>query len=177
MSERGLCVQPAGGRAVVSREDRRASLPATRASGGVARFGAPPPLGDVDQRVAPPAPSRHEMSPSRQEPKLIRWGRKAVELARRHRSSLDENTLISPEVRTIARSDREHRGRPHANSVGRPHGEGPKNLWLIQVSESSDETWAGDSPVGFRRSPSSIGPASRERNALRSRRQRLMMLG
>lgn len=86
MSERGRCVQPAGGRAVVGGEDRRASLPATRASGGMARLGAPPLLGETDQHVAPPAPSRHEMSPLRQSPKLIRWGRKAMELARRHRS-------------------------------------------------------------------------------------------
>src|SRR6266540_5417141 len=86
MSERGLCVQPAGGRAVVGREDRRASLPATRASGGMARLGAPPPLGETDQHVAPPPPSRHEMSPLRQGPKLIRGGRKVVELARRYRS-------------------------------------------------------------------------------------------
>jgi len=76
-------------------------------------------------------------------------------------TSLDENTRVAPEARTIARSDRKTAASPHAKSVGRPHGEGPKNLWLLQVSESSDDTWAGDSPVGFRRSPSSIGPASR----------------
>jgi hypothetical protein len=81
------------------------------------------------------------------DPKLIRWGRKAVKLARRHRSvarrehsgltrGTDDNTFRI--VSTAAP--------PHANSVSSPHGEGPKNLWLIQVSESSDKTWAGDSP-------------------------------
>lgn len=177
MSERGLCVQPASGRAVVGREDRRASLPATRASGGMARLGAPPLLGEADQHVAPPDPSRHEMSPLRQGPKLIRWARKVVELARRHRSSLDENTRVSPEARTIARSDREHRG------------PSPRQL-RGQASRRRAEELVVDTGVGVlgqdlgRRLAGRVSKVTLldraslpERNALRSRRQRLMMLG
>ena len=176
MSERGLRVQPAGGRAVVGREDRRASLPATRASGGMARLGAPPLLGEADQHVAAPDPSRREMSPLRQEPKLIRWARK-VELARRHRSSLDENTPVSPEVRTIARSDREHRG------------PSPRQF-REQASRRGAEELVVDTGVGVLRRDLGWRLAGRvskvtlldraslpERNALRSRRPRSMMLG
>jgi hypothetical protein len=110
-------------------------------------------------------------------PKLIRWGRKAVKLARRHRSSLDETTLVSPEVRTIARSDREHRG------------PSPRQL-RGQASRQRAEELVVDTGVGVlgqdlgRRLAGRVSKATLleraslpERNALRSRRQRLMMLG
>jgi hypothetical protein len=178
MSERGRCVQPAGGRAVIGGKDRRASLPATRASGGMARLGAPPLLGESDQHVAPSAPSRHEMSPLRQGPKLIRGDRKAVELARRHRyvarrehSGLTRGTDDST-FRIVSTA-----APPHANSVGRPHGEGPKNLWLITgVGVLGQDL--GRRLAGRVSKPTLLDRASLpERNALRSRRQRLMMLG
>ena len=176
MSERGLCVQPAGGRAVVGREDRRASLPATRASGGVARLGAPPLLGEADQHVAPPAPSRHEVSltSGTQADPLGSKGGGAGETPPVRRST--RTLRFSSEVRTIARSDREHRGPSQANSVRRPHGEGAGELVV-------------DTGVGVlrrdlgRRLASRVSKATLldrglpERNALRSRRQRSMMLG
>ena len=176
MSERGRCVQPAGGRAVVGGEDRRASLPATRASGDMARVGAPPLLGETDQHVAPPAPSRHEMSPLRQRPKLIRWGRKAMELARRHRSVARRGHSVLPELRTIARSDREQRGpSPRQLRVQASRRRAPE--LVVDYRRRSPRTRLGPATrrSGFESHPPRWGLP--ERNALRSRRQRSMMAG
>src|SRR6266508_253149 len=143
----------------------------------MARLGAPPLLGETDQHVAPPAPSRHEMSPLRQRPKLIRWGRRRWSWRDATGPSLDENTRVAPGARTIHVQIVSTAAPPHANSVGKPHGEGPKNLWLI----------AGVGVLGQdlgRRLAGRVSKASLldraslpERNALRSRRQRSMMAG
>ena len=79
-------MEPAFLGGVVGREDRRAALAVACASPGGTRPGLVTVIGWADHGVAPPAPSRHAIAPSRPWTTVIPWGERRVELARRHRS-------------------------------------------------------------------------------------------
>ena len=95
-------VKPAGARGVVGREDRRASLLIARASPGGPRRGFSPPLGRANRGPAPATRSRHGRLSFSFVNHVDPWGERRVELARRHRSSLDANPRALPEAPTIA---------------------------------------------------------------------------
>src|SRR6266545_2481334 len=83
-----------------------------------------------------------------------------MELARRHRSVARREHSGRTRCTDDTRSDREHRG------------PSPR-----QLRGQASRRWAGDSPVGVSKATLLDRASLPESNALRSRRQRLMMLG
>jgi len=156
----GLSVQPAFLRGVVRREDSRAAFLVAGAPPRGARTGLVAVLGWADQRIAPPAPSRHAIAPFRPLDNGDSVGRES--------GGADDATGPSLDAESSGVAREAHHSRFTSRSCGRPLQSVIACVTAAtpRPDERSAASWSGRSgarPCRSGREPSGLSAGVRPR--------------